>query len=208
MDFGRRCGVDSSRTRHCGGLQQRFSCIECTGLVARHAFGLSNSFRWCIRIPLGWNDLEVQSSIGVGVEWKTSETIVSQLVQTEGQDHIVQAYQGRTRYVTMPVIGEIGIQRRATRKQPGWYLGWHWSSPIGRSAWAGKHVVLGFHSWDCAQFSEFRPLVLTFGWSCLNDHNKAHRGGLCLFSVREQLSHGLGHEVEVDSEGVVNEIVA
>ena len=89
-----------------------------------------------IRIPLGWNDLEVQSSIGVGVEWKTSETIVSQLVQTEGQDHIVQAYQGRTRYVTMPVIAEIGIQRRATRKQPGWYLGWHWSSPIGRSAWA------------------------------------------------------------------------
>ena len=89
-----------------------------------------------IRIPMGWKDLEVQSSIGVAVEWKTSETIVSQLVQTDGQDHIVQAYQGRTRYVTLPIIAEIGIQRWAKKKQPGWYLGWHWSSPIGRSAWA------------------------------------------------------------------------
>ena len=89
-----------------------------------------------IRIPMGWKDLEVQSSIGVAVEWKTSETIVSQLVQTDGQDHIVQAYQGRTRYVTLPIIAEIGIQRRAKKKQPGWYVGWHWSSPIGRSAWA------------------------------------------------------------------------
>ena len=34
------------------------------------------------------------------------------------------------------IVAEIGIQRRAKKKQPGWYLGWHWSSPVGRSAWA------------------------------------------------------------------------
>jgi len=89
-----------------------------------------------IRIPLGWNDLEVQSSVGVGIEWKTSETIVSQLVQVEGQDHIVQAYQGRTRYVTCPVVAEVGLQQRAKDDRLGWYVGWYWSSPLGRDAWA------------------------------------------------------------------------
>ena len=78
----------------------------------------------------------MQSSFGVAIEWKTSETVVSQLVQTEGQDHVVQAYQGRTRYAALPIVAEIGIQRRAKKKQAGWYLGWLWSSPVGRSAWA------------------------------------------------------------------------
>lgn len=89
-----------------------------------------------IRVPLGYNDLEVQASVGVGVEWKTSETVVSQLVQTPGTDHIVQAYQGRTRYISVPVMAEVGLQRRAMGEQPGWYVGWFWSSPLGQDAWA------------------------------------------------------------------------
>ena len=89
-----------------------------------------------IRVPLGWNSLELQTCVGLGLEWKTSETVVSQLVQTAGADHIVQAYQGRTRYVTLPVMAEVGLQRRATKDQPGWYVGWYWSSPLGRDAWA------------------------------------------------------------------------
>ena len=89
-----------------------------------------------IRVPLGWNSLELQTCVGLGLEWKTSETVVSQLVQTAGADHIVQAYQGRTRYVTLPIMAEVGLQRRATKDQPGWYVGWYWSSPLGRDAWA------------------------------------------------------------------------
>ena len=89
-----------------------------------------------IRVPLGYEDLEIQASAGLGLEWKTSETVVSQLVQSAGADHIVQAYQGRTRYVTVPVLAEVGLQKRAKGEQPGWYVGWFWSSPLGRDAWA------------------------------------------------------------------------
>lgn len=89
-----------------------------------------------IRVPLGYQDLEIQASGGVGLEWKTSETVVSQLVQSSGADHIVQAYQGRTRYVTVPVLAEVGLQKRAQDDKPGWYVGWFWSSPLGRDAWA------------------------------------------------------------------------
>lgn len=89
-----------------------------------------------IRVPLGYEDLEIQASAGLGLEWKTSETVVSELVQTSGADHIVQAYQGRTKYVTVPVLAEVGLQRRAEGNRPGWYVGWFWSSPIGRDAWA------------------------------------------------------------------------
>ncbi|MGB1636456.1 MAG: hypothetical protein ACPHBR_06705, partial [Flavobacteriales bacterium] len=61
-----------------------------------------------IRVPLNWNGLELQASGGLGLEWKTSETVVSQLVQTDGADHVIQAYQGRTRFVTVPVLAEVG----------------------------------------------------------------------------------------------------
>ncbi len=89
-----------------------------------------------IRIPIGYNDLEIQASGGLGLEWKTSETVVSQLVQGPGADHVVQAYQGRTRFISVPVMAEVGIQRRAKGGRPGWYVGWFWSSPLGRDAWA------------------------------------------------------------------------
>ena len=48
-----------------------------------------------IRIPLGWNGTELQASGGVALEWKTSETIASMLVQTAEDDRVLQAYQGR-----------------------------------------------------------------------------------------------------------------
>lgn len=89
-----------------------------------------------IRVPLGYNDLEIQASGGLGVEWKTSETVISQLVQGPGVERVVQAYQGRTRFITVPVMAEVGIQKRAKDGQPGWYVGWFWSSPLGRDAWA------------------------------------------------------------------------
>ena len=89
-----------------------------------------------IRIPLGYRDMEIQASGGLGVEWKTSETVVSQLVQGPGANRVVQAYQGRTRFITVPVMAEVGLQRRAKEGKPGWYVGWFWSSPLGRDAWA------------------------------------------------------------------------
>lgn len=70
------------------------------------------------------------------MEWKTSETVVSQLVQTDGADHVIQAYQGRTRFVTVPVLAEVGLQKAAEKDRAGWYVGWFWSSPLGRDAWA------------------------------------------------------------------------
>ena len=66
-----------------------------------------------IRVPLGYNDLEIQASGGLGVEWKTSETVISQLVQGPGVERVVQAYQGRTRFITVPVMAEVGLQKRA-----------------------------------------------------------------------------------------------
>ena len=41
-----------------------------------------------IRIPLGWNGTELQASGGVALEWKTSETIASMLVQTAEDDRV------------------------------------------------------------------------------------------------------------------------
>lgn len=96
-----------------------------------------------IRIPIGFNDLEIQASGGLGLEWKTSETVVSQLVQTAESNRVVQAYQGRTRYVTLPVLAEVGVQRRAMGDRPGWYVGWYWSSPLGRDAWAENTWTAG-----------------------------------------------------------------
>ena len=89
-----------------------------------------------IRIPLGWNGTELQASGGVALEWKTSETIASMLVQTAEDDRVLQAYQGRARFVTVPVLAEIGIQKAAENEKPGWYVGWFWSSPMGRGTWA------------------------------------------------------------------------
>ena len=70
------------------------------------------------------------------MEWKTSETIASMLVQTAEDDRVLQAYQGRARFVTVPVLAEIGIQKAAKNDKPGWYVGWFWSSPMGRGTWA------------------------------------------------------------------------
>ena len=89
-----------------------------------------------IRIPLGWNGTELQASGGVALEWKTSETIASMLIQTAEDDRVLQAYQGRARFVTVPVLAEIGIQKAAENEKPGWYVGWFWSSPMGRGTWA------------------------------------------------------------------------
>ena len=69
-------------------------------------------------------------------KWKTSETIASMLVQTAEDDRVLQAYQGRARFVTVPVLAEIGIQKAAENDKPGWYVGWFWSSPMGRGTWA------------------------------------------------------------------------
>ena len=88
-----------------------------------------------IRVPLGYNDLEVQASVGVGVEWKTSETVVSQLVQTPGTDHIVQAYQGErgtSLSLSWRSRTSASRQRRAARVVRGVVLV---KSP-GQDAWA------------------------------------------------------------------------
>ena len=44
--------------------------------AANEEFGLPHSTGGCIRLPLGWKELEWMASGGVGLEWKTSETIV------------------------------------------------------------------------------------------------------------------------------------
>ena len=89
-----------------------------------------------VRIPLGWKELELQASGGLGLEWKTSETVVGDVFSTNGSNRIVEAYQGRTRYLSVPVIVELGLQKRASKDKPGWYLGWYWSSSPGQNAWA------------------------------------------------------------------------
>ena len=97
-----------------------------------------------IRIPLGWRSWELQASAGMGLEWRTSENVVSMQVQTDGADHIVQSYLGRARFVSVPVLAEFGVQRAASKGQAGWYVGGFWSSPVGRGAWAENTWQSGF----------------------------------------------------------------
>ena len=111
-----------------------------------------------VRVPLGWKAREIQASVGLGLEWKTSETIVSALIQGEEVDRVVQAYQGRTRFVTVPVMAEVGLQQRSEKDQPGWYVGWFWSSPLGREAWAENAWTSGSNS---GVARNWLPLVVT-----------------------------------------------
>ena len=95
-----------------------------------------------IRVPLGYNDLEIQAVEPWG-GWKTSETVISQLVQGPDVERVVQAYQGRTRFITVPVMAEVGLQRRAKDGQPGWYVGW-FGRVLGTGCLGGEHLGVEF----------------------------------------------------------------
>ena len=97
-----------------------------------------------IRLPLGWKELEWMASGGVGLEWKTSETVVDELIPSGGTNRVVEAFQGRTRYLSVPVMAELGLQRRAQKDRLGWYIGWYWSSPLGNDAWVENTWASGF----------------------------------------------------------------
>lgn len=111
-----------------------------------------------IRLPLGWKELEWMASGGVGLEWKTSETIVQELIPSGGTNRVVEAFQGRTRYLSVPVIAELGLQRRARRDRLGWYIGWYWSSPLGNDAWVENTWASGSVS---GRARDFIDLVVT-----------------------------------------------
>ena len=184
--------------------------LTCTGHVATDAqFGLSIPFSRGHSYPLGWNDLEVQSSLGLGVEWKTSETVVSQLVQTPGQDHIVQAYQGRTRTSLCLSLPKSGFNDGP--EATGWYVGWHWSSPLGRSAWAENTWASGSTARDW--HAVYLNLVVNTGPRCsvgaCQNHKKARREwAFSCFLCSGCYRSVFGHEVESNGEVVVNEVVA
>ena len=88
------------------------------------------------RLPVGVNDWEVIAGVGLGLEWRTSETMVGGAIQDGAMSRQVQAYSGRSRFWSFPLMAEFGFQKPADGDELGWYVGWHWSSPLGRTTWA------------------------------------------------------------------------
>ena len=87
-------------------------------------------------------------------EW----VIVEELIPSAGTNRVVEAFQGRTRYWSVPVIAELGLQRRARRDRLGWYIGWYWSSPLGNDAWVENTWASGSVS---GRARDFIDLVVT-----------------------------------------------
>lgn len=88
------------------------------------------------RLALGWDTWEVTAGVGLALEWRTSETSEVVSVFDEGGSRQLEAYSGRSRYLAFPILAEFGFQRPAEEDRLGWYVGWHWSSPLGRTTWA------------------------------------------------------------------------
>ena len=52
-----------------------------------------------------------------------------------------EAYLGRVRWASLPMIAEIGLYKEPERDKPGWYIGLYWSKGVGKSIWV-EQVVL------------------------------------------------------------------
>ena len=100
--------------------------------------------------PLGWNSLGANMRrAGAGME--DEETVVSQLVQTAGADHIVQAYRGHPIRDTASHGGEPSTSgdERPTRVVRRMVL----VQPLGRDAWAENTWTSG-SVWSCSELAE------------------------------------------------------
>ena len=65
----------------------------------------------------------------------------------------MQAYQGRTRFITVPVMAEVGLQKRAKDGQPGWYVGWFGRVPLDGTL-GREHVGVEFRLWTGEELPE------------------------------------------------------
>ena len=84
------------------------------------------------RVPLGLGYF-VSATAGLGIDIKPSDSYVT-------TDNF-EAYLGRVRWASLPMIAEIGLYKEPERDKPGWYIGLYWSQGVGKSIWV-EQVVL------------------------------------------------------------------
>ncbi|MGY8917900.1 MAG: hypothetical protein ACKVJ6_06465 [Flavobacteriales bacterium] len=83
------------------------------------------------RIPLGLG-YYVSATAGIGIDLKPSDSFVS----TDNYE----AYLGRVRWASSPIIAEIGIYKEPKGEVPGFYIGAYWSRSVGKSIWVEQVV--------------------------------------------------------------------
>ena len=83
------------------------------------------------RVPLGLGYF-VSATVGFVVDIKPSDSYVN----TDNYE----AYLGRVRWASLPLLSEIGLFKEPKVEKPGWYLGIYWSRGLGRSIWVEQVV--------------------------------------------------------------------
>ena len=107
--------------------------------------------------------------------------------------------------MTLPIIAEIGIQRRAKKSnRVGTWVGIGQAG--GRSAWAENTWASGSTAGVARNFLSLVNTGLDIRL-VLPEGKKTHRSGPFAHCRFLRQSHGFGHEVETDGEVVVNEVV-
>ena len=84
------------------------------------------------RVPLGLGYF-VSATAGLGIDIKPSDSFVI--------NDNYEAYLGRVRWASLPMLAEIGLYKEPERDKPGWYIGVYWSKGVGKSIWV-EQVVL------------------------------------------------------------------
>jgi hypothetical protein len=86
------------------------------------------------RVPLG-NGYFITASAGTGIEFSPSDFFVKGYTLEEGNNRDYEAYLGKLRWGTAPLIAEFGFEKEPKGETPGYYLGVYWSRSLGRSYW-------------------------------------------------------------------------
>jgi hypothetical protein len=86
------------------------------------------------RVPFG-NGYFITASVGTGIEFSPSDFFVNGYTLEEGNNRDYEAYLGKWRWGTVPIIAEFGFEKEPKGETPGYYLGVYWSRSLGRSYW-------------------------------------------------------------------------
>jgi hypothetical protein len=86
------------------------------------------------RVPLG-NGYFITASAGTGLEFSPSDFFVNGYTLEPGNNRDYEAYMGKRRWGTAPIIAEFGFEKQPKGETPGYYLGVYWSRSLGRSYW-------------------------------------------------------------------------
>jgi len=91
------------------------------------------------RVPLGLGYF-VTSAVGLGFEFMPSDAFVNGSTSGDGGERDYEAYLGRLRWVSIPLMAELGVEKAPKKDIPGWYIGLFWSKSLGNSIWIEQVV--------------------------------------------------------------------